>query len=201
MAAVAALLACGAADVAPAAPETDMVIRLGAAIGKIELGMTPPQVRRAFGRPHVTVYRRADFGARGRYLELGWELPGRNSWEPVLWQVGFRSTSRRAPLRVTRIATTARRERTPQRIGIGSRLRDVVRAYPSARCVTRFFQMPHPHTWVVVPGRGGMTAFQVVESRPASSVPTPFFVNTVMVQRQWFSTGAGHDECPPNWRG
>ena len=176
-----------------------MVIRLGKAIGKVELGMTLPQVRRALGGPHVSLYSRADFGARGRYAELGWELPGRTAWEPVIWQIGFRSTSRRGPLRVTRVATTARSERTPQRVGIGSRLRDVVNAYPDARCVTRFYHLPHPHTWVVVSGRSGMTAFQVAEREPARAVRTPFYVVAVMVQRAWFTQGPGHDACPPGW--
>jgi hypothetical protein len=183
-----------------AAPERDQVIRLGKGIGKVQLGMTMPAVRRALGGRHVAVYRRDDFGAQGRYVELGWERPGRTSWDPVVWQVGFRSTSRRGALRVTRVATTARSQRTPSGLGIGSRARDVKRAYPEATCVERFYHLPHPHKWIVVYGpRDGMTAFQVVESEPSKPYRTPYYVTSVMVQGAWFSTGRGHDRCPSGW--
>jgi hypothetical protein len=183
-----------------AAPERDQVIRLGKGIGKVQRGMTIPEVRRGLGGRHVAVYRRDDFGERGRYVELGWEFPGRTSWDPVVWWVGFRSTSRRGPLRVTRVATNASSQRTPRGLGIGSRARAIKRAYPDASCVTRFYHLPHPHTWIVVhTPSGGMTAFQVVESNPARKFRTPYYVTSVMVQSEWFSTGRGHDSCPSGW--
>lgn len=111
---------------------------MGKGIGKIQLRMTMPQVKRALGGPHRVVYLRHNFGARGKYIELGWELPGRTSWDVVTWQVGFRSASRRGPLRVTRVGTEARSERTPKGIGVGSTVRQIVRAYPDATCVTRW---------------------------------------------------------------
>jgi hypothetical protein len=162
--------------------------------------MTLPQVRRALGGPHALVYRRHDFGARGRYVELGWELPGRTSWEPVLWQVGFRSWTRRGPLRVTRVGTDARSQRTPKGIGIGSRPRDIVRVYPHATCVQRpYTWIPHQGSWIVVDGpRGGMTAFDVA-SRYSGPSPTPVFVVQVMVQRAWFSRPDGHGPCVGDW--
>jgi hypothetical protein len=197
---VAAAVALALSHVGSAAPERNELIRMGTGIGKVQRGMTLPAVRRALGGPHVSVYRRDDFGARGRYLELGWELPGRTAWDPVTWQIGFRSTSRRGPLRVTRVATTARSQRTPRGVGIGTRARDIKRAHPDATCVTRFYHLPHPHTWIVVDApRGGMTAFQVVESDPAKSIRTPYYVTAVMVQGAWFSKGRGHESCPSGW--
>lgn len=195
----AAAAALALSQVGAAAPERTEVIRMGTGIGKVQRGMTLPQVRRAFGGPHLVVYRSHNFGARGRYVELGWELPGRTSWDPITWQVGFRSTSRRGPLHVTRIATSARSQRTPKGIGVGSRARDVARAYPDATCVSRFFQMPHPLMWIVVDGSRGMTAFQIAESRPASARRTPFYVTAVMVQGEWFSRGRGHERCTAGW--
>jgi hypothetical protein len=179
-----------------AAPERNEVIRMGNGIGKVRLGMTLPQVRRAFG-PHRVVYRRLDFGARGRYIELGWELPGRVAWEPVVWNVGFRSTSRRGPLRVTRIGTDARSQRTPQGLGVGSRLRALVSAYPDAECVSRWGSA-HPGAWVVVDGPRGMTAFQV-DDKSQGARPTTFFVIGVMVQRAWFSKAPYHERCLSGW--
>lgn len=158
------------------------------------------QVRRVFGGPHLVVYRSHNFGARGRHVELGWELPGRTAWDPVTWQVGFRSTSRKEPLRVTRVATAARSQRTPRGLGVGSRARDIKKAYPDATCVERFHLLPHPYKWIVVDApRGGMTAFQVVESEPSSARRTPFYVTAVMVQAAWFSKDWGHMRCDPGW--
>jgi hypothetical protein len=178
-----------------------MVIRLGKGIGKIDLGMTLPQVRRALGKPHQSVIRRIDFGAQGRYLELGWELPGRRAWEPAAWSVGFRSTTRRGAMRVVRVSTTAVSERTPQRLGIGSLPRQLARAYPNAKCVSRDPAMPYPWDWVVVEtARGGMTAFNLRTIQTWQEAGEPRFVVSVMVQYEWFSKGPGHRECRPGWQ-
>jgi hypothetical protein len=200
--ALAAVVVLAVPGSSAAAPERDALIRMGRAIGNVELRMTLPQVRRALGGPHVSVYSRFDFGARGRYLELGWERPGPTSWEPIEWQVGFRSTSRRGPLRVVRVATTARRERTPRGIGIGSRVRDIVRAYPHATCVSRSHNIPYRFTWIVVQERsGGMTAFNIDSVlEPGEDRHAPRRVVKVMVQRDWFSKGRCHnDGCGPGW--
>jgi hypothetical protein len=182
-----------------ASPERTELIRMGKGIGKVQLGMTRPAVRRALGGPHAVVYRRVDFGARGRYLELGWERPGR-SWEPVLWQVGFRSLRRRGTMRVVRVSTTAPSQRTPKRLGVGSRPRQIVRAYPHATCVTRTHDLPYRFDWVVVEERdGGMTAFNLDSSQGSGVDPDLHRVVAVMVQREWFSKGRGHGACAPGW--
>ena len=194
---VAALAVAGSA---PATPERDTVIRMGRAIGKIELGMTPAQVRRAFGRRHVSVIRRIDFSPRGRYVELGWELPGRRAWEPEAWSVGFRSWSRRGPLRVVRVATDTRSERTPRGVGVGSRPRQIVRAYPNATCVSRANETHYRHDWIVVENeRGGMTAFNLRNPDTWQEDPDNRTVVAAMVQRAWFSMGPGHRPCRPGW--
>jgi hypothetical protein len=183
-----------------AAPEGDQVIRMGEGIGKVRMGMTIPQVRRALGGRHLVVYRRQNFGARGRYLELGWELPGRTAWEPAIWQVGFRSRTRRGTMRVVRVSSDTPSQRTTKGFGVGSRSRDLVRAYPEATCVFRFPQVPHWGMYIVVNGpRGGMTAFQIAD-RSQQARPTPYYVVSVLVQRTWFSEGRGHDSCPPGWK-
>jgi hypothetical protein len=199
IAAIAAVSALSPASAA--APQRDQVIRMGKAIGKIQLGMTRPAVRRALGGPHAVVYHNVNFRDRGRYLELGWEFPGRTSWEPVLWQVGFRSWRRGGPMRVVRVSTTARSQRTPQGIGIGMRPRQVVRAYRNATCVGRW-GVPHPGIWILVsaPG-GGMTAFAIAEREAPRVHRTPMFVVATMVQRTWFSKGTypHHYDCSAGW--
>jgi hypothetical protein len=184
-----------------AAPERNEVIRMGNGIGKVRLGMTLPQVRRAFG-PHRVVYRRLDFGARGRYVELGWERPGRVAWEPAVWQVGFRSYRRGGPMRVVRVLTDATNERTSQRLGVGSRPRQLVRAYPNATCVSRGPVGPYSWDWVIVENRdGGMTAFNLDTFVGADygGDENLHKVVGVMVQRDWFSKGPAHRPCPPGW--
>jgi hypothetical protein len=199
------LAALAASQAGAAAPERDQVIRMGKGIGKIQLGMTMRQVRRALGGPHRVVYRRHNFGARGRYIELGWELPGRTSWDVDAWQIGFRSTSRRGPLRVVRVATSARSQRTPKRIGIGSTVQQIVRAYPDATCITRWppSELPHPYNWIEVrQPTGGMTVFNLESSMGRGDDPSRLArVTAVMVQRDWFSKGPGHEPCRRGWEG
>jgi hypothetical protein len=181
-----------------AAPERNEVIRMGVGIGKVQLGMTLPRVRRAFGGPHLAVYRRQNFGARGQYMELGWEFPGRTSWEPVVWRVGFRSRTRGGTLRAVRVSTTARSQRTTKGLGVGSRPGALAKAYRGATCIYRDPNLPDPGVYVVVsrPG-GGMTAFEV--ARREMEPGAPYFVTRVMVQRAWYSKGRGYGSCPSGW--
>jgi hypothetical protein len=190
------------AGAAPAAPEHNQLVRMGKGIGKIQLGMTLPQVRRAFGR-HRVVYRRHDFGARGRYIEYGWERPGRVSWEVAVWQIGFRSTRRGGPMRVVRVLTNAPNERTPRRLGVGSWPRQIVKAYPNATCVSRGTEGPYRWDWVIVENRdGGMTAFSLDTFVGADygGDENLHKVVGVMVQRDWFSKGPAHRPCPAGWQ-
>lgn len=114
------------ATAADAARESGAVIRPGRSIGKFALGMTEQQVRARAGRPRYVIPRgRASFGQR-----------------VVEWQYGLaadyvvRLTGRPGRMRVSLVSTILRRERTRQRIGIGSRERTLRAAYPAIRCGT-----------------------------------------------------------------
>jgi hypothetical protein len=107
-----------AATPARAAPESNLVIQPGRAIGNVRVGMTFAQVRAVLGRPNVVNKRtRAGFG---RYVEYDW------GWGN--WTVGF--SGRASNLRVSLIGTTLRRERTRDGVGVGvsaERMRRVLR--------------------------------------------------------------------------
>lgn len=75
----AVVVALAVSQIGAAAPERDQLIRMHEGIGKVRLGMTIPQVRRALGGRHQIVYQRNDLGRNGRYVELGWERPDRKS--------------------------------------------------------------------------------------------------------------------------
>jgi hypothetical protein len=120
---VLAVLAAAAAP-ALAAPERDALLRPGRGIGKVELGMTVDQVRRALGRPQF-VNRRVELGFGTVYVEYAWDY--------AVWTVGFQGRPGR--LRAVKISTALRAERTRQGLGVGSRIREVVRVFPSATCL------------------------------------------------------------------
>jgi hypothetical protein len=114
--AVAAIAAVAAAP-SPAAPQRDLLIVPGQQIGKVRLGMSLFQVRRALGRPTgVNKRMRTGFAS---YVEYDWDY-GR-------WTVGL---SGRAPnLRVSLVATTIERERTREGIGVHALRARVLDAY------------------------------------------------------------------------
>jgi hypothetical protein len=198
----AVVAALALSQIGAAAPERDQLIRMHEGIGKVRLGMTIAQVRRALGGRHQVVYRRKNFGWDGRYVEFGWERPGRTWSEPTLWRVGFRSRTRRGTPQVVRVMTTARSQRTPEGFGVGSRSRKVARAYPRTSCVTRYGS-PHPGAWIVVEGPPGaaMTAFRV-DDKESGFKSGKFWVISVMVQERWFSKGGYpyHTNCGFGWK-
>ncbi len=99
IAGVVALAAIGAAP-SRSAPQRELLIVPGQQIGKVRIGMSFAQVRRALGRPTGVNKRvRAGFG---QYVEYDWGY-GR-------WTVGL--SGRGTAARVSLIATTLRRERT-----------------------------------------------------------------------------------------
>lgn len=109
---------------ADAARESSIVIRPGSSIGKFRLGMTEQELRRVAGRPTYVVQRgRAPFG-QGR---VEWQYgPGADY---IVYLLG-----RPGRMRVRAVSTWLVRERTPQRVGPGSRERAVRAAYPPLRC-------------------------------------------------------------------
>jgi hypothetical protein len=105
---LALLVAALAAARASAAPESASLIRPAQGIGKIRLGMTDAELRRAMGRPRVSIGRTAGFGRRTVDYEFGFgEYAARLFGSP-------------GRLRVVRVTTTLRRERTAKGIGPGS---------------------------------------------------------------------------------
>jgi hypothetical protein len=172
------------AAVGHAAGERDALVRPGVGIGKIRLGMTPAQVFRALGRTPL-VNRRIDYGFGNRYVEYGWDY--------TVWTVGF--TGRRNNLRVSKVATTLRTERTTARVGVGSTVPGILRAYPSASCAFRVPPSPDLGTWVYVGRRPRVTAFNVVYSGNARRGR----VAEVVVQRDWLRPSRTR-RCLGDWR-
>jgi hypothetical protein len=99
-----------------------LVIWPAQSIGKIRLGMSEAELRRAMGRPRAIVRRPGSFGLRSIEFQYG------------LAEYSVRLRGRPGRLRVVRIATTLARERTRGGVGVGSRERAVLRAYPRCRC-------------------------------------------------------------------
>jgi hypothetical protein len=118
------VLGVGAGDAA-SAPETTALIRPGIGIGKVRLGMTQAQVRRALGRHTVVNLRERRFGLT--YLELAYDYSA--------YTVGFFGAP--GKLRVVSVATSLRRERTRNGLGPGTSLRALRRALRGERCRRR----------------------------------------------------------------
>lgn len=107
---------------AGASTEGPLVIRPGVGIGKLRLGMTQAEARRAMGRPQIAFARSAGFGLRS-----------------VEWQYAYsayrvRFSGPRGRLRATLVATTLVRERTRRRVGVGTLESRLLRVYPTLRC-------------------------------------------------------------------
>jgi hypothetical protein len=122
---VCSLAGFAAADVA-ATPDASELIRPGVGIGKVRLGMTQAQVRRALGQPHAVVnVRERRFGLL--YLEVAYDYSA--------YTVGFFGAPGR--LRAMSVATSLRRERTRSGLGPGTSLRALRRALRGERCRLR----------------------------------------------------------------
>lgn len=186
--------------IATATPARDAVVRPGIGIGKVELGMTLPQVRSALGGPPFTADRRINLGAGGRYIEYTWEV---GSLDVRTWRVGLRSTTRNGPPRVVRVSTTVSNQKTREGLGVGSRPRDIVRSFSGASCELRSDREKGWYgIWIVVqqPNRGMLAFNLLVEDDPQGGVAAK--VLEVLVQRSWLNDDPGEprEECFPNWR-
>jgi hypothetical protein len=155
-------------------------------IGGIRLGMSLADVVDVLGRPTL-VNRRRDYGFGSRYIEYDWGY--------ARWTVGF--AGRGNALRVVKIGTTVRAERTPKRVGIGSLVRELLRAYPRAGCTSRWYSDPDPGTWVYIGREGRITAFHVrynINYEPDRLGR----VSEILVQRRWI-VDSGRS-CGPEWK-
>jgi hypothetical protein len=177
-----------AAGSGTSAPTSSQLVRRGVGIGKIRLGMTYPEVRRALGRPQL-VNRVQNRGFGTRYVEYLWNYGD--------WRVGLLGPRGRE--RVVRVSTKLRRERTREGVGVGSTVRQLARHYRrTADCVHRDYNVPDAGTWIVLRGPGSrMTAFwlagQTIGYRPRK----PPVVGEVLVQYAWMTPIADH--CSEDW--
>jgi hypothetical protein len=144
----------------------DTAIRPYRGIGPVTLGMGLGAVRASLGKP-MLVNRRVRTGFGREYVEYLWNYGS--------WIVGFERVGGRH--RVVRISTTGRRHRAPGGVGVGSRVADVVRRYPSATCRDLF---PLGRRITVRGPRGRRMVFVTRSDRQPTSHPQP--VSEVLVE-------------------
>jgi hypothetical protein len=152
--------------------------------------MTEAQVRRALG-PHRTVARRRDLGFGQRYIERQWGYGE--------WSVGFQGPAGR--MRAVRVGTTLRSQRTRSNLGTGSRVRDILRVYPSATCSdwAGLGTNRSNERWIVVRyPTGSRTIFAAVWDGNAS--PGPVTVVEVMVEVPARGLAERRSRCNNSWR-
>ena len=139
-----AFLGLAAGGPAEGASQATALIRPGVGIGKVRLGMTQAQVRRALGRHTVVNVRERRFGLT--YLELAYDYSA--------YTVGFFGAP--GKLRVVSVATSLRRERTRSGLGPGTSLRSLRRALRGEQCrLRRVATFVGRHTECTVSARSG----------------------------------------------
>jgi hypothetical protein len=130
------------------AARTNGTVRPGVGIDPIRLGMPYAKVRHLLGKP-MLINRHIKIGFGNEFIEYGWDL--------TAWTVGVQG--RRGSLKVVEVGSTLRTHRTRTKVGVGSTVSAIVRAFPSARC-TDFFPLGR---WVRVPYSGGRETVFVVD--------------------------------------
>jgi hypothetical protein len=106
------------ASSAAASPARDAVVRPGVSVGKIRLGMSEAQLRRAMGRPAYVAGRTKVFGGVRVEYQFGIDAD---------YTVELRG--RPGALRVVEVSTSLRSQRLPNGLGVGSRVRALRAAY------------------------------------------------------------------------
>lgn len=149
------LIALVLVPAAPAAVSPDVQQRIvpGRSIGKVAIGMTLTEVKKALG-PHESVNAREPRGFGREYLELGWNFGE--------WRVGF--FGKPGDYRAVVVASAARAERTTVGIGPGTPGKKVERTY-GVRCLFGFFRsggQRFADYWCVTRSRGGARTAYVV---------------------------------------
>jgi hypothetical protein len=157
---VASVVGVGGSAPAAGAPDAAALIRPGVGIGKVRLGMTQAQVRRALGRHTVVNVRERRFGLT--YLELAYDYSA--------YTVGFFGAP--GKLRVVSVATSLRRERTRNGLGPGTSLRALRRVLRGERCRRRLVTSFSIHTecTVVAPSGRARTTFMAAPYCSAQSL-------------------------------
>jgi hypothetical protein len=181
-----------AGAVAPGAIGVEWTINPGIGIGKVKLGMTEAQVKKALGKWRYVNEQ------KGNHLNVSWGPFG--TW----WTVDFVSG------KVVEVSTAIHSQRTTSGIGQGSSWRELVRAYPHGLCG---IQPPHTNAVVIaallVPHKGGTQTVYYVNGVTTTerSTDRTWRVAAVNVRMPWtplreFDRTAGHQpiECSSTWR-
>jgi hypothetical protein len=185
--AVAALLV-----IVPAASGIESTINPGVGIGKVKLGMTEAQVKKALGG-----WRYVN-DSQGNHLSVGWGLFG------SAWSADFLSG------KLVEVSTTVHSQRTRSGIGQGSSWLALVRAYPNGLCGIK---PPTSNSvriaGLLVPHKGGTQTIYYANGVKTSeqSNDRTWRVAEVHVRKSWtplpeFDRTNGHQpiECKSTWR-
>ena len=108
------------AAAASAAPQRNELVRPGVSVGKIKLGMTDAQLRRAMGKPTYTLQHASSFGRRVIEYQFG-----------ATANYVARLAGPRGDLRVVSTYTVLRSERLPNGFGVGTQEVKIRRTYGS----------------------------------------------------------------------
>jgi hypothetical protein len=100
----------------PSASAVEATIAPGVGIGKVKLGMTLKQVKRALGQPQLVNER------EGAYTEYAWDFG--------TWTVGLQNG------RVVQISTTSRAQKTTTGVGMRTKIERVLGAFPGGVCTS-----------------------------------------------------------------
>ena len=172
----------------PTALGTESTINPGVSIGKVTLGMTEAQVKKAMGKWR---YAQAD----GDHLTVGWGIAS--------WTVVFESG------KAVEVDTTLRSQRTTSGVGPGSPWHVLAQSYPHGLCVLEF-RGGNRTAELLVPHKGGtQTIFYV--SGPRNNIytgehTTGWHLAEVHVRTPWtplneFGTNGGTVlACKSTWR-
>jgi hypothetical protein len=149
----------------------------GVGIGKVKLGMSEAQVKRALGSSYSVDVRKPG------YLELGWNFAS--------WSVGFRKG------RAVLVSTTVRGQRTSTGAGPGALWPEVMRAYPGGRCTFVFTNYFWRAEYLVPHSGGTQTLFVFKDVYDEAKGQTTGYVVTEATVRTPYTP---LPEFQPGWR-
>jgi hypothetical protein len=170
------------------ASAVESTIYPGVGIGKVKLGMTEAQVKKALGSWRYVNERKGD------HLSVGWGF--------AEWTIDFIRG------RTVQVSTTIHSQRTASGIGTGSSWRALLRAYPRGTCAWYGAAVGHPGPveYLVTSKSGTQTIFflrypQEALRNPAAArwTVTEVKVRTRFEQLPEFGT-AWEPKCKSDWR-
>jgi hypothetical protein len=174
--------------VVASASAVEATINPGVGIGKVKLGMSVAQVKKALGKWSYVNER------KGNHLSVGWGF--------AEWTIEFVSG------KVVQVATSHRTQRTISHIGTGSTWRALVRAYPNGTCAWYGGAKggPAPVEYLVQSKKGTQTIFSLrYPTQPVGTTePVRWTVTEVSVRTRWqvlpeFGK-AWQPHCRADWR-